>query len=128
MPTFANIAEELITDNYSNAIYSTEIHVFRSTKINSEILFFLMKSSLIQALLKQVCFGTIFTAILPAALKTINLPLIRKGVHTEFAAKVQESFTLRKESKLLLALAKHAVEVAIEQDENAEIKLLEDVK
>ena len=123
MPTFANIAEELITDNYSNAIYSTEIHVFRSKKINSEILFFFMKSSL-----KQVCFGTIFTAILPAALKTINLPLIRKGVHTEFAAKVQESFTLRKESKLLLALAKHAVEVAIEQDENAEIKLLEDVK
>ena len=66
------------------------------------------------------------TAILPDALKAIKLPLIRKEVQTELAAKVQESFALRKESKRLLDLAKHAVEVAIEQGEDAAMKLLEE--
>ena len=100
----------------------------RSAEINSETLLLLMKSLPIQALLKQGCSGTILTAILPDALKAIKLPLIRKEVQNELAAKVQESFALRKESKRLLDLAKHAVEVAIEQGEDAAMKLLEDVK
>ncbi len=115
----------LITEEYNNAICSTGFHVLRSAEINSETLLLLMKSSPVQALLKQGCSGTILTAILPDALKAIKLPLIRKEVQTELAAKVQESFTLRKESKRLLDLAKHAVEVAIEQGEDAAMKLLE---
>lgn len=115
----------LITEEYNNAICSTGFHILRSTEINPETLLLLMKSSPIQALLKQGCSGTILTAILPDALKAIKLPLIRKEVQTELAAKVQESFTLRKESKRLLDLAKQSVEVAIEQGEDAAIKLLE---
>ncbi len=118
----------LITEEYNNAICSTGFHVLRSAEINSETLLLLMKSSPVQALLKQGCSGTILTAILPDALKAIKLPLIRKEVQTELAAKVQESFALRKESKRLLDLAKHAVEVAIEQGEDAAMKLLEEVK
>lgn len=114
----------LITEEYNNAICSTGFHVLRSAEINSETLLLLMKSSPIQALLKQGCSGTILTAILPDALKAIKLPLIRKEVQNELAAKVQESFALRKESKRLLDLAKHAVEVAIEQGEDAAMKLL----
>ena len=117
----------LITEEYNNAICSTGFHVLRSAEINPETLLLLMKSSPVQSLLKQGCSGTILTAILPDALKAIKLPLIRKEVQTELAAKVQESFTLRKESKRLLDLAKHAVEVAIEQGEDAAMKLLEDV-
>lgn len=118
----------LITEEYNNAICSTGFHVLRSAEINPETLLLLMKSSPVQALLKQGCSGTILTAILPDALKAIKLPLIRKEVQTELAAKVQESFALRKESKRLLDLAKHAVEVAIEQGEDAAMKLLENVK
>ena len=118
----------LITEEFNNAICSTGFHVLRSAEINPETLLLLMKSSPVQALLKQGCSGTILTAILPDALKAIKLPLIRKEVQTELAAKVQESFTLRKESKRLLDLAKHAVEVAIEQGEDAAMKLLEDMK
>ena len=116
----------LITEDYNNAICSTGFHVLRSTEINPETLLLLMKSSPIQALLKQGCSGTILTAILPDAFKSINLPLIRKEVQKELATKVQESFALRKESKRLLELAKHAVEVAIEQGEDAAMKLMED--
>ena len=116
----------LITEDYNNAICSTGFHVLRSTEINPETLLLLMKSSPIQALLKQGCSGTILTAILPDALKTIKLPLIRKEVQNELAAKVQESFALRKESKRLLDLAKHAVEIAIEQGEAAAMNLMEE--
>lgn len=118
----------LITEEFNNAICSTGFHVLRSAEINPETLLLLMKSSPVQALLKQGCSGTILTAILPDALKAIKLPLIRKEVQNELAAKVQESFALRKESKRLLDLAKHAVEVAIEQGEDAAIKLLERCK
>ena len=114
----------LITEEFNNAICSTGFHVLRSAEINPETLLLLMKSTPIQALLKQGCSGTILTAILPDALKAIKLPLIRKEVQNELAAKVQESFALRKESKRLLNLAKHAVEVAIEQGEDAAMKLL----
>ena len=115
----------LITEEFNNAICSTGFHVLRSAEINPETLLLLMKSTPIQALLKQGCSGTILTAILPDALKAIKLPLIRKEVQNELAAKVQESFALRKESKRLLDLAKNAVEVAIEQGEDAAMKLLE---
>ena len=117
---------ELFTNLYNNAICSTGFQVLRSAEINPETLLLLMKSSPVQSLLKQGCSGTILTAILPDALKAINLPLIRKKVQTELAAKVQESFALRKESKRLLDLAKHAVEAAIEQGEDAAMKLLEE--
>lgn len=114
----------LVMEDYNNVICSTGFHVLRSSKINPETLLLLMKSSPIQALLKQGCSGTILTAILPDALKQIKLPLIRKEVQSQLAAKVQESFALRQESKRLLDLAKHAVEVAIEQGESAAMKLL----
>ena len=53
--------------------------------------------------------------------------VIKQEIQDQIAEKVRESFALRKESKCLLDLAKHAVEVAIEQGEDAAMKLLEDV-
>ncbi len=118
----------LIPQEYNNALCSTGFHVVRSQEINSETLLLLCKSLSIQMLLKQGCSGTILTGILPDAFKQIRLPLIEKSVQLELASKVQESFALRKESKRLLDLAKHAVEVAIEQGENVAMKLLENEK
>lgn len=44
----------------------------------------------------------------------------------EIAVKVQESFTLRKQSKQLLEYAKQAVEMAIEQGEDVALAWLKD--
>lgn len=52
------------------------------------------------------------------------IPLFDKDIQQKIAAKVRESFALRAESKRLLDLAKHAVEVAIEQGEDKAIKSL----
>ena len=48
---------------------------------------------------------------------SIPVPLVDKKVQRAIADKVQTSFALRAESKRLLDLAKHAVELAIEQGE-----------
>ena len=47
-------------------------------------------------------------------------------VQKEIAAKVQESFALRKQSRQLLEYAKQAVEMAIEQGEGVALKWLKD--
>ncbi len=107
----------LITEEYDNALCSTGFYVIDSERINSETLLVLFKSEAIQALLKQRCSGTILAAISKDELLNMPLPEIDDNIQKEIAAKVQESFALRKKSKDLLEYAKQAVEMAIEQGE-----------
>ena len=114
----------LVTTEYDKALCSTGFHRFCSTKINVETMLLLFKSWPIQQLMKRGCSGTILCGILPGELVNVPLPLVASKVQRDLAAKVQSSFALRAESKRLLDLAKHAVEVAIEQGENNAIKEL----
>ncbi len=50
------------------------------------------------------------------------IPILSKEKQTEIQEKILESFRLRKRAKDLLEHAKHAVEIAIEQDEQAAIE------
>ena len=93
-------------------------------KLNPETMLLLFKSWPIQQLMKRGCSGTILCGILPAVLEHVDLPVVNPQVQKVLAAKVRESFALRAESKRLLDLAKHAVEVAIEQGEEKAIAML----
>ena len=53
------------------------------------------------------------------------IPIPPISSQQKITAKVRESFALRAESKRLLDLAKHAVEVAIEQGEEKAMEALE---
>jgi len=114
----------VVTEEYNNALCSTGFYVINSNKINSETLLVLFKSELIQAKLKQNCSGTILTAINKTEFQNIPLPLIDKSVQMIIKEKVTESFMLRKKSDQLLEIAKHAVEIAIEQNEEEAIKYI----
>ncbi len=116
----------LITGEYDGALCSTGFYVLDSDSINSETLLVLFKSEPIQALMKQRCSGTILTAISKDELLSMPLPMIDENVQKEIAAKVQESFALRKQSKQLLEYAKQAVEMAIEQGEDVAMEWLKD--
>lgn len=116
----------LITDEYDGALCSTGFYVLDSDYINSETLLVLFKSEPIQALMKQRCSGTILTAISKDELLSMPLPKIDEDVQKEIAAKVQESFALRKQSKQQFEYAKKAVEMAIEQGEDAALEWLKD--
>lgn len=106
------------------ALCSTGFYVINSDKINSETLLVLFKSPLLQNLLKQGCSGTILTAINKTEFQNIPVPIIEGGAQTKIAALVKESFSLKAESERLLVVAKRAVEIAIEQDENAALDWL----
>lgn len=116
----------LISDEFDGALCSTGFYVLDSDCINSETLLVLFKSEPIQALMKQRCSGTILTAISKDELLSMPLPMIDEEVQKVIAAKVQESFALRKQSKQLLEYAKRAVEMAIEQGEDTALEWLKD--
>ena len=84
----------------------------------------LFKSEVMQALLKQRCSGTILAAITKDDLLSMPLPKIDDSIQAEIAGKVQMSFSLRRQSAQLLEYAKRAVEMAIEQGENAALAWL----
>lgn len=114
----------LVTPEYDKALCSTGFHRFCSQDINPETMLLLFKSWPIQQLMKRGCSGTILCGILPAALEHVDLPMVNPDVQKVLAAKVRESFALRAESKRLLDLAKHAVEVAIERGEGKAMEVL----
>ena len=114
----------LITDKFDGALCSTGFYVLTSDSINSETLLVLFKSEVIQALLRQRCSGTILAAITKDELLSMPLPQIDNSIQTEIAEKVQMSFSLRRQSTQLLEYANRAVEMAIEQGENAALAWL----
>jgi len=60
-------------------------------------------------------------------IRNVLIPVLAKELQKEISEKVQESFRLRKQSKMLLEAAKKAVEIAIEQNEEEAIKYLENL-
>ena len=117
----------LITEEYDSALCSTGFHAINSDVLNSETLLVLLKSSVGQLQLKKGCSGTILTAINRDEFSRIVVPLIEADKQAEIEQKVSESFNLRNHAKDLLEHAKRAVEIAIEQDEQAAIDWLESV-
>ena len=68
--------------------------------------------------------GSIIQHWKPSEIENVIIPKLSQEVQQEITNKVRESFALRRESKRLLNLAKTAVETAIEQGENAALRLL----
>lgn len=107
----------LVPKEYDNALCSTGFYVIKSEIINSETLLVLMKSELMQSILKQNCSGTILTAINKDEFSNLPIPQIDLATQDNISQLVQHSFRLKAASKNLLNLAKRAVEIAIEEDE-----------
>ena len=116
----------LIEKEYDQALCSTGFYVINSKFFNSETLLILLKSMIGQLQLKKGCSGTILTAINKDEFNKLVLPKVDEAVQSQIQQKVTESFNLRKQSKHLLECAKRAVEIAIEQNEDAAIKWLQE--
>lgn len=114
----------LATENYNDAICSTGFYVINSLIINSETLLVLFKSEPMQQILKQNCSGTILTAINKLEFLHIPIPLISGSVQKEIQEKVKESFALKKQSEQLLEVAKKAVEIVIEDNEETAMEYI----
>lgn len=105
----------IITEEYDSALCSTGFYVMRSSELNSETLLVLFKSEYVQMLMKKGCSGTILSAIGKTELENIPLPVIEDRLQRQIASKLQESFSLKAESRRLLDEAKLMVEMEIEK-------------
>ena len=118
----------LISKKLDGALCSTGFFIVNSNKINSEALLAFLKSNLGQMQLKRGCKGTILTAISKDELKNLIVPLLPQSIQSQISAKIQQSFESREKSKQLLEVAKRAVEIAIEENEEAGLKYIEENK
>ena len=109
-----------------NLIASGAFTILRETgDVKKEVLVILLRTPIYRDWLLKWNVGSSYPVIKDEDVLNLTIPIIRRDIQEQIVAKVQESFALRKESKRLLDLAKHAVEVAIEQGEDAAMKLLE---
>lgn len=114
----------IVDASLNHALCSTGFYVLSPKLINTETLLVLFKSEPMQKLLKQACSGTILTSINTGDLARIPVPIIKSSIQGDVKSLIERSQTAQAESKRLLALAKEAVEVAIEQNEEAAEKLI----
>jgi len=114
----------LITSNADNLVASTGFFILRSKFFNPETNLILMKSWVYQEFLKRTARGMILEATNKDDFKKYILPKVDKNVQEKIADLVSQSHKARNESKKLLEVAKRAVEVFIEEDEEKAMKFI----
>lgn len=104
----------IVSKEYDGALCSTGFYVLKAVTMNPESLLILLKSEIMQQLLKKGCSGTILTAISKDEFNRVIIPILPQDIQKQIAELIQRSFALRQESKQLLESAKLAVEAEIE--------------
>jgi len=95
------------------------LRVLNPKKILPEYLTLALNSKLVKMQAERDAGGSIILHWRVCEIENVVVPLADMATQQNIADLVQESFTLKAESERLLAVAKRAVEMAIEQDENA---------
>lgn len=93
--------------------------------MKKEVLQVLLRTSFYKDWLLKWNVGSSYPVIKDDDILNLLVPKISENIQHQIADKVQESFTLKAESKRLLNLTKTAVETAIEQGESAALRLLD---
>ena len=83
-----------------------------------------LNSKIVRLQAERSAGGSIIQHWKQSEIENVSIPILPMSSQQKIAAKVRESFALRAESKRLLDLAKHAVEVAIEQGEEKAMEVL----
>jgi len=98
----------------------------KNKQINEDYLTLVLNSMIVQEQINRDVGGSIILHWRPEQVKQTLIPLLDDEKQRDIQQKITESFGLRKQSKHLLECAKRAVEIAIEQNENAAIKWLQE--
>lgn len=90
-----------------------------------EYLTLALNSKLVRMQAERDAGGSIILHWRVGEIENVVVPLVDMPTQEKISAMVQESFSLKAESELLLDVAKRAVEIAIEQDETAGMAYIE---
>jgi hypothetical protein len=85
---------------------------------------FTLNSLIVQLQAQRDAGGSIIQHWKPSEIQEILIPIIDISVQKQIEEKIKKSFLLKEESKQLLDLAKKAVEIAIEEDENKAMEFI----
>ena len=96
----------------------------KTDKIGNEYLTLVLNSILTQGQVNRDVGGSVILHWRPDQVERTIVPILHQDKQTEIQQKVDESFNLRDRAKDLLEHAKHAVEIAIKEDEQAAIDSL----
>ena len=99
----------------------------KTDKIGNEYLTLVLNSILTQEQISRDVGGSVILHWRPDQVAGTVIPILSQEKQAEIRQKVIESFNARRQAKDLLEHATHAVEIAIEQDEQAAIDWLESV-
>ena len=109
-------------------VTDSTLRIYRAketTRVLPEVLCMFLQSTIGQELIYRYVVGsTGIINIYDDDIARIPIPVLDTEIQKDIAAKVQESFELRRQSKQLLEYAKQAVEMAIEQGEAAALAWL----
>ena len=89
-----------------------------------EILALLLRSQLYRELLLKWNIGSSYPVIKDEDILNLPIPIVPQNIQIQLSQQVQESVKLRAESKRLLEVAKKAVEIAIEENEENALKYI----
>ena len=115
----------VVDNDLNGSVCSDNIICFRLPKnYNPNVYALYFNNSFIKDLCKKLSRGSVQQRLNQETLTDLIVPFISEEIQEKIAAQVSESFRLRRESEKLLLQAKQAVELAIEQSEDAAIKYL----
>lgn len=98
----------------------------KDERINEDYLALALNSVIVQEQAERDAGGSIIKHWRPDQIKNVIIPLLDMPIQTRIQQKIRQSFEARRKSKELLELAKRAVEMAIEKDEKAAMKWIEE--
>lgn len=120
-------AVTIINTNENDLIVSGAFTVLRkkeNSNINTQVLQVLLRTDIYKELLLKYNVGTQYPVIKDEDVLNLIIPNINNSIQIQIEEKIKKSFELKEESKQLLDLAKRAVEVAIEKNEDEAIKII----
>lgn len=119
---FAEVRKEM-----DGAVYSDNVLCIKLPKsFIPSVYVLLLNSKLYFELIDRLARGSVQQRLNQETLKDLIIPVIDYSDQEKIAALVEESFHLKKQSEQLLETAKRAVEIAIEQDEEAALRYIEE--
>lgn len=91
-----------------------------------EYLTLVLNSQLVQMQAERDAGGSIILHWRVSEIENVVIPIIEENIQQQISKKIEESFKLKKQSEQLLELAKTAVEIAVEEDEECAIRFIEE--
>jgi len=100
----------------------------KDNRVLPEYLTLMLNSLVVRMQSERDAGGSIIKHWKPSEIAEVLIPIIDDKIQSQIEEKVRESFKLQEKSKQLLEVAKRAVEIAIEKDEEEAIKYIEELE